>query len=84
MARSRAEPAPRMPEAREPAQDRAEPAPRGTQARELAQRPYWQITVGAGGVHTATLIGGPPVELSAPDLEALRRKVRNFILAAML
>jgi hypothetical protein len=49
------------------------------------QAPHWEPGVNEKGELTATLVGfGKPLVVSAPDLETLRKKVKETIMRGML
>jgi hypothetical protein len=47
--------------------------------------PYWEVTVGKGGVLTATLTETQPaLTVSAPDLASLQKSIRQLVMRGML
>jgi|HubBroStandDraft_1064217.scaffolds.fasta_scaffold75618_3 hypothetical protein len=50
-----------------------------------AQVPHWETRMSESGELTATLVGiGRPITVSAHDVDALRKKVRDVVMRGML
>ena len=47
--------------------------------------PHWEVQTDESGSLTATLVGlHPPIMVSAPDLDSLRKQIRNLMFKAMM
>jgi hypothetical protein len=67
-----------------PRPDPGSPAARGQHDPASPSGPHWEVRVGPAGL-TAVLTGmDPPVTVTAPDLDTLRKNIRTVIFRALL